>query len=104
MQVLGKDEIARFLDSCGSPTQSGEVKSFLYEVTYRHWTSVGTLLADYPEALSGNLPEITFVLCGGVVHVDCVVDFDSGILLVLTCKDRSRESSGKRRGSERAAA
>lgn len=104
MQVLGRDEIARFLATHSCPTQRGEVKSFLSEVTYRLWTSVESLRGDFPEVRTGRLPEVTFVMCAGDVHINCLVNFDAGILLILTCKDRSQRGRGKPGGAEREAA
>lgn len=104
MRVLGQDEVEDFLRTCNCTTQQGEIRSFICEIKHFEWNGIRCILRNFPSARLEELPMVSFFLVDGRIQIDCIVQFETDVIFIVSCKDRPTPAQKPGNPSDREAA
>lgn len=104
MRVLGQDEVENFIRASSCPVRIGELRALVCEISDLEWKGTSCITSSYPSSSTGDLPIVRFYIDKKSVVVQCVVRFETGVVLIQKCSELPTQGKKPSNPSDREAA
>lgn len=94
MRFAGLAEVATFLAQCPGETEA--MRAWVTEVRHRTWANAAALTTDFADVDTSRLPTVVFGLQRGILQIETLIDFRSGIVLLTAIRRRPDRSQNPR--------